>query len=968
MSDETEQSIQGVPVRRRPVNIPLVEKINKTQDDEFININKDMRAFENDITNYDSISKTPDEHELMNELDKLFAKRDPVEDIMYSSPSSDSSSASQSQMSLSRKSSFKALRRSPILSKYTNLNTNFKELQPSSSSNDTLTLDEDGHDSTMEDMCTSDQYMNVDEVDAMPMSLSPKMVYSPKHHQIDDDREDYEALLNVEEDNRLHFSSVEKSKPFEYTDDHDYNMPVENRRLKIELEKKAKSFDELHTDGHLNDSSYDTNIATSISKASLEWKYKEQQAFILEVEHWFCLTLGLDSRIFEGKLSQNKLFNDMIWYVKDLDSISKLTNFEDLNDYNFNDITICQRLLHYALGNFVRTAVESDNPNHVQQFMNDEYQQFKFLEKSMLCNCQSILKNIVLLNKIMCMIKQHMTLVRVENDKNITIYNDLLKLSLSVLYILICSCLQDMDHEYIDIFRNIIDDLDFMTFITDYIESWRFTYKPAMNMRLILVLFNKLIVFQLGTSNELQQVQQTIDKDASAGPTKMCSSFDVSQYEAIRQDLITRYPELSSEIEIIDEYKYDMSYSSVQFINVPRPKKDMLSNMIANGKNVGALFNNNIPNIQLTGMQPSKGDFSANKRIVNSTNINIPLIPPTKDGMGVSPAMREKLDLLKNSLKTRDIRSMQLAYWKIRYYYYELGIEDKEIEIKAGNKSVYKNALDFDSGSHSQHFERIHKYYIKNSKSLGSLTMISMNILESLSAYVDFITLYLRSSIIEMFMNLLKRFSLQNVMKAEYLKTLIFDYRGIEIFCDILNNENIDRYMSLFYHNEKWHFWRYLKEYCHEVKGRNDIVVPLTIEQCYDDIEQDYDSRYLNMEYGLLYCLQKVIDGRTQRLKFLPLNIGTLFKTQYKIYNLCIYEPLLELIRQLTPFKSKKWRAEHMELITGVYLHLKLPMIENDWVTGKDTNGEILDAVNIELSIRSLIKFYNLTIKERKFD
>lgn len=50
----------------------------------------------------------------------------------------------------------------------------------------------------------------------------------------------------------------------------------------------------------------------------------------------------------------------------------------------------------------------------------------------------------------------------------------------------------------------------------------------------------------------------------------------------------------------------------------------------------------------------------------------------------------------------------------------------------------------------------------------------------------------------------------------------------------------------------------------------------------------------------------------------------------------------------------------------GVYLHLKLPMIENDWVTGKDTNGEILDAVNIELSIRSLIKFYNLMVKERK--
>mgnify|MGYP001199723891 FL=1 len=104
MSDETEKSIHSVPIRRRPVNIPLVEKINKTQDDEFININKDMKVFESDIINHDNISKTPDEHELMNELDKLFAKREFVEDIAYSSSSSDSSSASQSQGSLPRKS------------------------------------------------------------------------------------------------------------------------------------------------------------------------------------------------------------------------------------------------------------------------------------------------------------------------------------------------------------------------------------------------------------------------------------------------------------------------------------------------------------------------------------------------------------------------------------------------------------------------------------------------------------------------------------------------------------------------------------------------------------------------------------------------------------------------------------------------------------------------------------------------
>ena len=971
MSKDTERNTNNVPVRRRPVNIPLVEKINKHHDEDFLYMNEDQdynphSNSGNVLLSHDNISKTPDEHDLMIELDKLFAKNGINEEINCSPTTSDSSSKSQSQGSIPRKNSLKTLRRSPSLNKFSSHNPNFKELQPKSS-NETLTLDEDGHDSSFEDICSSDQYMNVDEVDTMPLSLSPKMPYSPKHQQqLDDINEDYEELINIEEDDDLPFPNIEKEIDFSYDDQHDYNIPVENKRLKIELDKKAKSLDDLYGDDQVFGNPYESDTMKSISKASLDWEYKEYQQLILEIEHWFCLTLGLDSKIMENSINNNPLFNDMIWYVKELKDLTKLTNFEDLNELSFNDLEVCQRLLHYALGNFTRTAVKSGSVDDLQHFMNDEYQQFKFLEKRIIINGTTVLKDRNLLNKILCMLKQHMTLVKLENDSNITIYNTLLKLSSSIVYIIICVSLQDMTNEYIDMFRELIDNLDLMTFITDYIESWRFTYKPSMNMRLILLLFNKLIIFQFGTSAELKEIQSQIDGELSAGSIQTCNSFDVSQYESIRQDLITRYPELSSEIEIIDEYKYDMSYSSVQFINVPRPKKDMLSNMIANGKNVGSLFNNNVPNLQLIGSMASQSEsYSVNKRMSNSTNISIPMIQPTRDSVKITGALKEKIELLKDSLKNRDIKSMQIAYWKIRYYYYELGIENEEIEINTKNKKFKKNRIDFDEGIVNQHYERIHQYYILNYHKLGSLLMIILKLLENLSAFEDSLTNILRSSIIEILMNLLKRFSQQSALKGEYLKTIIFDYRGIEIFCNMLKNENVDRYMTLFYHSEKWTFWNYLKEYCHEYKDQNDIVLPLNIESCYDDIDQDYDSRYLNMEYGLLYCLQTVIDGRTQRLKFLPLNIGTLFKAQYKIYNLCIYKPLLELIRQLTPFKSKKWRAEHMELITGVYMHLKLPLIENDWVTGKDTNGEILDAVNIELGIRSLIKFYNTMIKKK---
>ncbi len=58
---------------------------------------------------------------------------------------------------------------------------------------------------------------------------------------------------------------------------------------------------------------------------------------------------GIRFKIVENSINNNPLFNDMIWYVKELKDLTKLTNFEDLNELSFNDLEVCQRLLHYAL-------------------------------------------------------------------------------------------------------------------------------------------------------------------------------------------------------------------------------------------------------------------------------------------------------------------------------------------------------------------------------------------------------------------------------------------------------------------------------------------------------------------------------------------------------------------------------------------------------------------------------------------
>lgn len=198
---------------------------------------------------------------------------------------------------------------------------------------------------------------------------------------------------------------------------------------------------------------------------------------------------------------------------------------------------------------------------------------------------------------------------------------------------------------------------------------------------------------------------------------------------------------------------------------------------------------------------------------------------------------------------------------------------------------------------------------------------------------------------------LLKWFKLNHVLKAEQFAVLLYDSGYINTCCAILGK------YSLIYDDKVFNktlqspntFWNMCSKF-------NDTYVELLAKE--DGNTETVNEPLLTTITYLLKVLKKVTGNKTHRLKSLPLSVGTLFKQYYTIFNLDIYHPMLRIVRELTPFKNKRWKSEHMDLISGVFLYERLELIDN-WVTGKDISAELMDAYGQEVALRALIQFYN---------
>lgn len=69
--------------------------------------------------------------------------------------------------------------------------------------------------------------------------------------------------------------------------------------------------------------------------------------------------------------------------------------------------------------------------------------------------------------------------------------------------------------------------------------------------------------------------------------------------------------------------------------------------------------------------------------------------------------------------------------------------------------------------------------------------------------------------------------------------------------------------------------------------------------------------------------------------------------------------PILKIFKKLVPYQGRKWRAINMDVVSLIYLHLKLSL-KDDWLSGKDLECDFNNSFDQEIALRSLLQFYNI--------
>lgn len=87
----------------------------------------------------------------------------------------------------------------------------------------------------------------------------------------------------------------------------------------------------------------------------------------------------------------------------------------------------------------------------------------------------------------------------------------------------------------------------------------------------------------------------------------------------------------------------------------------------------------------------------------------------------------------------------------------------------------------------------------------------------------------------------------------------------------------------------------------------------------------------------------------TDLLKFILLN--------YECHSFKI--PILKIFKKIIPFQGRKWRAMNMDVISQVFLNLRLSIRDN-WLSGRDLESDFNNSFDQEIALRSLIQFYNV--------
>lgn len=544
--------------------------------------------------------------------------------------------------------------------------------------------------------------------------------------------------------------------------------------------------------------------------------------------------------------------------------------------------------------------------------------------------------------------------------------SNILLLSLTLLYFMICCEINDNDNQINSIVSDQLQEGDFLLLLVKFVDDWRWNSLPQMRIRKVLAVFAKSLQLLLGGFDHRSQTKDYLFEKLGIikeiNPTKLTTT--PLDYYVFREDLLARYP-ISIPPPSTLPPNFENTSSLSQFINIPRTLETSKANSSLP-----------VPSVHITTPAPSPPSTPVNKtnKVKRSyqTNQSYPLIYPTSDqnrdveNFGIPKSIEEASQLFASRVQEK-LSLKQLWNERDIFMKQERGWTDTLSSIDQNFDDYAK--LDTSLKPELQSLLRVETFFSRAVPYLSSLVHVILQVVISSqennqflgddskewSNQLDCEVICAKERALKngmyILMLLLKWLKISHILKFEYLSTLIYDSNYFAIMIQYLKSMGGSSYARItntsLYDNMPYSFWSQCSA-C----STSPYHVPAAAHTI--------DERFCFSLTSLLTIGAFTCHKKTQRILALSeKDPARLFKPFFLMVNDSLWKPILKMIKEITPFNGRKWKSYNMDLISMVYLHMK-PQLRENWLSGRDLDGELKDAYGQEIALRAIIQFYNL--------
>ncbi|KAH3686342.1 hypothetical protein WICPIJ_002704 [Wickerhamomyces pijperi] len=727
-----------------------------------------------------------------------------------------------------------------------------------------------------------------------------------------------------------------------------------------------------------------THSLLSISRPSVKYQYDDKINLKDDLNEWFssdeAMKLAEFKQVFFNHFPLECSFNDLDHEEK-VEIISQIGQSLMYQSVAMRlDMLKC--LLYVSLGAFEGQLVES--PENIKKNVN-------------------IIITTGLINPFLVVMKDKFNQLKTHNDQIVAnSYN--LFLSASVIYVCIVSKLdsynQDPNDEDIG-FKATLDACNFLDFLTKSIGSWRWNAKASLRIRNIIILFTKTFQYIIGDLSHKKQTKAYLRTKfgirKETDENKLTNS--PIEYHVFRQELIARYPSYIPPLSKLPMESLENPKSVLQYIT--NPKSLSMNTTLHKHHNPPAPppalhIATPVPSPPLS---PQNTGGPNNRPLKNKrsfqTNTNYPFIFPVENNCSdeVPVSIKEATELF-NSRVVEKLSLKQLWNEGDLFVRQERRLADGMADVPQTFQGAHRGGqylddmfeyfheVDEENQKFINSLNRVEEYYKDTLPNLVSVAHVFIEILNNskddcvqiengltegtlVGKQLEIFTAkqILVKNIAYVIRLMLEWFKVSHVLKFEYFSSLLHDSNFIEVALHPFRESSINERINYIRNNPP--LVRY-KQSIWATRANPVLSRPSSSSSTASASTCTLpDTTYLFTEINLLTILTHITLKKSHRLTVLLTNDkdpSDVFHNILAVYNPHLWPPVLHMIKTLASISGKKWKSNNMDLISLVYLHLKMELSDN-WLMGRDLEKEANEGISQEVALRALVKFYN----ERKY-